>query len=514
VNPNTLVIAVATVLAGVAAPASAAFFYSIGNTAVVKISGSSATNTQLKLWAQSVLCDSTNQVTWTNDSDNFAVVCMPKPGKISLSSGKINIAVVKTSVGGSVLGGIYPLIYQSTLPMLNVFECGGSGGPAPASGPSATTCNSRYYLSDIGVSDEEPAVLVAAGAAFGDISKLDSTPLNVESFGTPVTLGLYHALQDAQIASGRLSSDCKGTPGSNNPRDAQGYSVSEACMPSLSKAHLASIFSGNAVDWSEFGLNNPSDDNNIYVARHVNSSGTQIAARVFFLNDPCAASVGQFLSGNDGQGYTRADACNAATPAGTVFEGYGPGNVATCLTNHERNSRWAIGINPLEFPAVINDQSSEYAIGGGAATGVKIANKNYQRHIKIDGVSPSTFNVAVNRYRNWVEATMNTSNVYALSTDAFALQRAMWSTFNDPAVLRTLNNGYSTTALWHVAGETTLDVGILAPAQMVDPVYPPAFPATEAATHTAPKMYYAHSIFGTPNTCQPAMSYYADGLNP
>ena len=64
-------------------------------------------------------------------------------------------------------------------------------------------------IPDIGVSDEEPAVLVAAGAASGDISKLTSEPLNVVTFGTPVTLGLYHALQDAQIASGKLAGSCK-----------------------------------------------------------------------------------------------------------------------------------------------------------------------------------------------------------------------------------------------------------------------------------------------------------------
>ena len=115
-----------------------------------------------------------------------------------------------------------------------------------------------------------------------------------------------------------------------------------------------------------------------------------------------------------------------------MFEGSGSGNVETCMTNHDRNHRWAISINSTEFPAVTNDTTPEYAIGGGVATGNTIANKDYQRHIKIDGMSPSTFNVAVNRYGNWVEATMNTSNVYALSADAAALQDAMVTGFNDP----------------------------------------------------------------------------------
>ena len=207
-------------------------------------------------------------------------------------------------------------------------------------------------------------------------------------------------------------------------------------MPSLSKAQIASIFSGNAVDWSEFGLTNPAGDNTIYVARRVSASGTQTGSRVFFLNDPCAAGVLQFVSGNDGQSATAADACNAAaTRRHACSKAAARGNVEACVTNHERNHRWAISINSLEFPAASNDTTPEYAIGGGAATGNSIANKDYQRHIKIDGMSPSTFNVATSHYGNWVEATMNYSNVVGLSADAAALKTAMVAGFNDPAVL-------------------------------------------------------------------------------
>jgi len=480
-----LSLAVAAALAGVAGSASAAFTYTAADTAVVHISGSSATNNQLKQWAQNVLCDSTNQVTLADGKNDYAVVCTPKPGKVSLSAGKTHIAVVKNSHGGSG-NGITPLAAHSTLAFLDVF--------------GAAVTDRVNAVPDIGVSDEEPALLVAAGAASGDVSKLSSLPLNVVTFGTPVTLGLYHALQDAQIASGKLASSC---------HTAGVYSDSEACMPSLSKAQIASIFSGNAFDWSEFGLNNPAGDNTIYIARRVGTSGTQTGSRVFFLNDPCAAGVVPFVAGNDFQSATAADACNAATPAGNVFEASGGGNVEACLTNHDRNGRWAIGINSTELPAVSGDTTPEYAIGGGAATGNAIANKDYQRHIKIDGMSPSTFNVATNRYSNWVEATMNTSNVYALSADAASLQAAMVSGFNDASVLIGLNNGFNTTALWHAAGETSLDSGIIAPAQSGTP----AANANVAATHAAPVMYYTHSITGAPNTCQPAMTYWATGLS-
>ena len=55
---KALTLAVAAALAGVAGSASAAYTYTAANTAVVNISGSSATNGQLKTWAQNVLCDS------------------------------------------------------------------------------------------------------------------------------------------------------------------------------------------------------------------------------------------------------------------------------------------------------------------------------------------------------------------------------------------------------------------------------------------------------------------------
>ena len=62
--------------------------------------------------------------------------------------------------------------------------------------------------------------------------------------------------------------------------------------------------------------------------------------------------------------------------------------------------------------------------------------------------------------------------------------------FNDPTVLIGLNNSFNTTTLWHAAGDTTLDAGIIAPAQSGAP----AAVASVANTHTSPLMYYTHSI--------------------
>ncbi|OYZ55762.1 MAG: hypothetical protein B7Y21_13940 [Hydrogenophilales bacterium 16-61-112] len=304
-NLNHKALAVAVALAFSAASGSAFAYsfsdggYTVANTAVVNISGSSATNGQTKAWAQSVLCDSTKQVTWSKDSNHFAVVCTPKPGVVALSAGKTQIAVVKNSNGGSG-NGISKLAGGSgTLQYVNVFQAN------PATGALGTAVGSN-----IGVSDEEPDLLLAAGAVTGGKpAGLVSTALNVVTFGTPVTLGLRNALQTAQIASGKLDPSC--TAGNET----------EACMPSLSQSQIASIFGGNLVGWSELGLS-PADDT-VYVARRPVTSGTQAAARVFFLNEPCAANMVQFVNGDSGESGTKADACNSAAPAGRVFEGSG-----------------------------------------------------------------------------------------------------------------------------------------------------------------------------------------------
>ena len=493
---KVLPLAVAAALASVAGSASAAFTFSAADTAVVHISGSSATNGQLKLYATNVLCDTTKMAYFelTSDKKNqYAYVCTPKTGAISGLT-KTNIAIVKNSNGGSGKG-IGPLIDHSALSFIDVF----------AADPTTTTVSA---VPDIGVSDEEPKLLVDAGAAAGDYTKLNSYGLNVVTFGVPVSLGLYHALQDAQYGAA-----CKGAAGVS-PFDAAGFSTTEACMPSLSKSQIASIFTGQLVDWSELGLNNPSGDNTVYVARRVFSSGTQTGSRAFFLNDPCTPGAAQFISGDIAEANNAPNACNAANYFGArVFEGSGSGDVESCVTNHDRNGRWVISINSTEVPGLPGaDQVDEYATGSTVTTGNKIDNAAHQRHIKIDGFAPTTWNVATGKYGNWVEAAMNVSNVYALSADATAALNAMKRDFNAPAVLSGLNSGFNTTALLHAAGDTLLDAGIMAPAHSMDGTAGPTIPATKAATQAAPVNYYTHDAGGAPNTCQPAFTLWATGL--
>ncbi|MBI3433121.1 MAG: hypothetical protein HY018_13035 [Hydrogenophilales bacterium] len=497
---KALSVAIAAALSVAAGSASAALTYTSADTAVVNISGSSATNTQLKSWAANVLCSS-DAITLTNDTNNFAVVCTPNASAITLPAGKTHVAVIKNSQGGSG-NGIGPIANQTTVSFMNVF-----GTPTAGVYPVVNA------IPDIGFSDEEPAVLIAAGATTGNASKVKANPLNVVTFGVPVTLSLRNALQQAQFGAGCVGSE------------------TEACMPSLSKQQLSSIFAGTLTDWTQLGL--PSHvaadgttDNNIYIARRVYSSGTQTGSRAFFLNDPCATSSGVqgFVAGDISTGdptanqanypetVTQADACNNTSNFYTttwgvrVFEGSGSGNVEACVSNHERNGRWAISINSLEFPAVSSDTFENFAIGGGADQLSKLNNKDFQRHIRIDGYAPTTYNVATGHYGNWVEASLNVSSSVPLSASATALFNSMKTGFNSPAVLSGLNNGFNTSALLQLS-DATAQAGILAPANSRTTA--PANPATKAATYATPVAYFTHNS----NTCQPPLQRWSTGTS-
>src|SRR3569832_287987 len=234
--------------------------YTVANTAAVYISGSSATNNQLKAWAKDVFCDSTKQVSYNDvgtDTNQFAVVCQPTPA-FAGSFSKANFAIIKNSNGGS--GNGISKLTGSGVQFTDVFQL---------FLVSAALTASRVV--DFGVSDDEPASLKKAGAFTGAIpAGLVAAPLNVTTFGTPVTLGLRNALQDAQIKSGALPASC--TVGSET----------EACMPSLSKSQIASIFSGNLVGWGGRGRGGPAGGGGGGGARRGGGAGARAAARSQF----------------------------------------------------------------------------------------------------------------------------------------------------------------------------------------------------------------------------------------
>lgn len=505
---NAAVLAAVAAMAGQAQAGVAPTSITAGNTAVTYISGSSATNNQLIGFARKACTSGTLTHIKTSDSNHFALLCQPSASMGSYS--KPNVMIVKNSTGGSG-NGVGPVASADAgYAFLDVFNttweasCGtATAKPAiteysdPTDTTSATqialpayeerTCalTTAGHVPDMGISDEEPAVLVAAGSVTAtpdQVAALTADPLNIVTFGVGVTKALRDALQTQQIANGAL-------PGSCFAGD-----ETEACMPSLTKTSVASIYTGNLVGWSELGLA-PADDQ-VYIARRPVSSGTETAHRVFFLNDPCSTGVltmlaASFAANDANEGEKAASACSAVSyaPGANVYTGSGGGNVETCLVNHNAKGRFAVGVVGIENPAT----------GSAAATGM--------RHVKIDGISPTAINVSNGRYGFWVEATLNYTSV---AGDVATMKDALLTAYNDPVVVRSVNTGFNATTLLSSPAEPWT-AGIVAPAGSGTP--PNITTGTLQDKLKAIYLNPTSSMTRGGNSCQPAYTYHAVGTS-
>ncbi|MFH1818104.1 MAG: hypothetical protein ABIK08_00205 [Pseudomonadota bacterium] len=500
---NAAVLAAVAAMAGQAQAGVAPTSITSGNTAVSYISGSSATNNQLIGFARKACTSGTLTHIKTSDSNHFALLCQPSAAMGTYS--KTNVLIVKNSTGGSG-NGVGPVASaDASWPFIDVFNttweasCGTvTAKPAiteysdPTDTTSATqialpgyderTCalTTVGHVPDMGISDEEPAVLVAAGSVTAtpdQVASLTADPLNIVTFGVGVTTALRDALQTQQIANGALPGNC--TAGNET----------EACMPSLTKASVASIYTGNLVGWSELGLA-PADDQ-VYIARRPVSSGTETAHRVFFLNDPCSVGVTPMLDANNGEGDKAANACSAASyaPGANVYTGSGGGDVENCLHNHNTKGRFAIGVVGIENP------------------GTGTSHAAAMRHVKIDGISPTAINVSNGRYGFWVESTLNYTSV---AGDVATMKDALLTAFNDPVVVRSVNTGFNATTLLSSAAEPWT-AGIVAPAGSGTP--PNITTGTLQDKLKAIYLNPTSSMTHGGNTCQPAYTYHAVGTS-
>jgi hypothetical protein len=386
-NRKTLGLAVAATLGlGVgSAHALPLSDYNAADTMDLYMSGASAQDNALRtLFTQ--LCDrgtgagsatdtfnAYNGVSGTNQS---MVFCRTK-GVTGVANGT-KILFHKSSVGGSG-NGVQPVANSTIL----LFMTTASTCPAVTPGSTVTcTANALTPASGVGsvppdggISDVEPKLL---GATPAEVLKLNVQSQNAVPFGLPVTVGLRNALQEAQCL----------TVGAED----------EANMPSLTKAQLAAIYAGNLTDWSSIvdeeghPLTTARDtcangssrtapvNSNVYVARRVNSSGTQASYEVYFLNARCTTSASVMAPANDG----------GVCGNGTVNEGSGTSNVKACLNTHNTANRWAVGIFSLENVSNLGTDA--------------------WRHIKVDGYAGTALNIEETRYTFWMEQSLQWRN--------------------------------------------------------------------------------------------------------
>jgi hypothetical protein len=436
----------------------------------VYVSGATAQDAQFRKLAAN-LCDAASagngndqliylaKGTAIPDSAQQAYMCRMSSAKVPglPASPGIVVAVYKRSEGGSGWG-VGPVASGEPIEFLNKSTC-----PGAATGTlteSAVVYNifgncsgTAQVAPDAGISDVEPKMFkspnlidasypentdIPAGSpgtvaiSNADIGKLVVNALNVTTFGIPVTLDLYRALQTIQ---GKTLDDRVEN------------------MPSLSREQVASFMAGGVADWSNLtvksgasnvamtafpGVVAPSSTK-VEICRRSPGSGTQAQYNALFHNSACSASAVDPL--NDNTEFTSRlkgsvfgdgdwsligleegrDGVLPTAPA--VHEGQGSGDVTDCLDRLEDNGVWGLGIQSLE------KGSAKW------------------RFVKLNGVAPTLENVAKNNYFDWAVGTMQWRNVAsggpAAGSQKLAVLTAIKNETNQVSILQQINSGFN-----------------------------------------------------------------------
>ena len=293
-----------------------------------------------------------------------------------------------------------------------------------------------------GISDIEPELVSEVW------EPLETRSRSQLVWGLPVTKNLRNALQAVQS---KIPSE---VPHDHPSRE------TEAAMPTLSHAQVASIFAGTIGSWSQLldgdGTPLPESDalaagpparpdlagtspgayrpdpgsgRPVYVCRRIATSGTQAAYEIHYLRARCLADAPEFVAPDDGSsiesGGDVGKLVDRPDPEGRIFAGVGSSDVRACLDAHEKHNRWAIGMFSTE--ALGNNASREF------------------RHIRVDGYAPTLKNARDGRWLHVSEPTIQwravESEALMTTADGRVLEFIV-SNIGQPRVIRSLNSGF------------------------------------------------------------------------
>ena len=403
-----------------------------GTTLNIRVSGATAQDNGI-LGSALQVCNA-GTVTRYAISNNFVFFCTPNPAQITVPSGKSQLAIYKYSVGGSAFG-VNPINSNTAsdgstltstgnqLPFLDLTKiaasCTGTNAvtTTPTFGTLGTYTNvacgnassalTTAATTYIGVSDVEPAFF---GKNTANITAQQSYAL---IFGVPVSQKIRNALQ---LQQGLVVGD-----------------DTEANMPSLTSAQVVSAYTQPFQTWAGIGVTTGFTDDQIYVARRVDSSGTQKTFEALIARAPngqaglktCAVGTDPFSAPDSGNTTTGdpSSVCNLASGAPLVFAGSGGGDVRACLINHDGNSRGAIGILTTEDKPPVQ--------------------ANSWRFVKVDNITPNQAQTAAGRYRFYVESSLNIRTGGAFATNATLgygpVVTRLLKDFADPTIITAIN---------------------------------------------------------------------------
>jgi len=477
-----------------------------GDTLDLYVAGSSAQDNGLQRLFRLICAANSLDVFRSSGGNVRTFFCRTKsgPGALPGIPEGQKVAFHKSSTAGSG-SGVGPLIQRTAVEFLNVVEIRAQFDQRcppdkrtqhPTEGD--LTAYSEFeclnptpdqQIPDAGISDVEPRFFLNAYHLAPDATDVLSVHnANAFIFGVPVSLNMRDALQSARFPK---------TDGCNpanahysdlidvkvGPRVKRGES--ESCMPSLSRAQLAGIFSGVVADWGQIvntqgwalaaknartgqitsppGVRAPSDER-VFICRRVSTSGTQAAYEMFFLHQRCVPGVRPFLDSGD-----------------NIFQGSVSGDVKSCLTQLDKRNVWAIGILTTES--------------------VESVSEDRWRFIKMDGVAPTLLNTYSGRWPFFVEQSYQWRNDRAdqpLQGPKLALMAQIGLQLGNPSIIRDLNRGFR--HVWGSAGLMALSDS----SSKVPPRPAPGKPVNESAVDDNPILAVRHDS----NNCGAVVAQY------
>ncbi|MDF9392098.1 MULTISPECIES: hypothetical protein [Methylococcus] len=403
------------------------------------------------------------------------------------------VLLLKRNRSGAITG-IYPLLEpEKTINFMGINNSPRGEAQCTPSGSQSWTCRTDRpgdvfkALPDMGVSDIDPQIFrdINFNAKIDDTSFNPPTPaavaatLTVKNAGavlqnTPVSKNLRDALQEAQVAQGKLDAQCL--------TDAT-LRETESCMPSLSKGFLTSLFAGHIGKWSDVKVeftasgssgptSRPLTDFNsgsfstplVHICRRNKGASTQAAINAYFLNNPCAATgsvpveVSNPVSGPvviAPTQVTMEEYCLADFNDGTNNGTYNPNSVKA----------WAVGM-------LTTERNGDLALG--------------YRYIKIDGAAPTVEEVAAGHYQYFSEAAyVWRRNAPAPTGDTLTLIQKLATDATTPSMFGQLN-----TAITQPWGKGSF---IAVSAQ--------GYPVTHPFDPNSPVTAYTHAPAGSLDNC-------------
>ena len=299
-------------------------------------------------------------------------------------------------------------------------------------------------------------------------------------WGVGVTKNLYYALQHAEhLDDGTVIAACNVA---NND--------SPACAPSMSKSQVASAYQAvGLIGWNQIlGLSNPTGDNNVYLCRRDDGSGTEASFEAYFLGARCGGPTNPsgskiVMPAEDGQFVFTSGSTGNVRNCLQAFFGGGNATTSTGATVHENGNQWAIGV-----------LSSEVTAGNLVASGSNLCNDCF-RMVAVDGVLPTLANVANGYWPYWSTDVFYTTSTGpdAATGNPLAGFRAVQGKMGHPAFTAITNASF--------AGRPWGSGGDLAPASVFAATNPPAIPATSATQATNPTNGYTKASTGGVSNC-------------